>query len=113
MINELYQKERNYERSIFGEYRDDSSLSFPSFLLFLEEYVKKARAAYVGKWDKDLPPWLKTCVEYENNGFAPVEAYEEIIKVMALAGAALETYAIIDPTKWRENLESDVAKWKE
>jgi len=111
-MKELYEKERDYERSIFGEYKNDPSLSFPSFLLFLEQYVQKAKAAYAGKWEKDLPPWLKTCVEYQNGGFAPVKAYEEVIKVMALAGAALETYANIDPKKWRENAKSDVLKWK-
>lgn len=112
-MKELYKKERNYERSVFGEYKDDPSLSFPSFLLFLERYVQEAKEAYVGKWDKDLPPWLEDCIEHHNGGFAPVKAYAEIIKVMALAGAALETYAIIDPTKWRENAESDALKWKE
>ena len=113
MIKDLYDKEREYERSVFGEYSDDPSLSFPSFLLFLEEYVRKAKQAYVGKWQKDLPPWLKTCVEHQNGGYAPVKAYEEIIKEMALAGAALETYAAIDVSKWRENAESDAQKWKE
>lgn len=112
-IMELYKKERNYERSVFGEYKDDPSLSFPSFLLFLEQYIQKAKASYVGKWDKDLPPWLPNCVEHINGGFAPVKAYEELIKVMALAGAALETYAAIDASKWRENGESDALKWKE
>lgn len=113
MINDLYKKEREYERSIFGEYANDPSLSFPSFLLFLEEYVKKAKEAYVGKWDKDLPPWLKTCIEHQNGGYAPVKAYEEVIKVLALAGAALETYSVIDPSKWRENAACDASKWKD
>jgi len=112
-VKDLYDKERNYERSVFGEYNDDPSLSFPSFLLFLEQYVQKAKAAYTGKWEKDLPPWLQTCVEHQNGGFAPVKAYEEVIKVMALAGAALETYAVIDSSKWREHGESDALKWKE
>lgn len=112
MINELYEKEREYERSVFGEYHNDPSLSFPSFLIFLEEYVKKAKKAYAGKWEKDLPPWLKGCKEHMNGGYAPVKAYEEVIKVMALAGAALETYTAIDPSKWRENAESDAEKWK-
>jgi hypothetical protein len=112
-INELYKKERDYERSVFGEYKDDPSLSFPSFLIFLEKYVQKAKAAYSGKWDKELPPWLNDCIEYHNGGVAPVEAYAEIIKVMALAGAALETYAVIDFSKWREHSESDALKWKE
>lgn len=113
MIKELYDKERDYERKVFGEYHNDPSLSFPSFLLFLEEYIKKAKAAYAGKWEKDLPSWLKTCAEHQCNGFAPVKAYEEVIKIMALAGASLETYAAIDPSKWREHAESDALKWKE
>lgn len=112
MINELYKKERDYEKSVFGEYRNDPSLSFPSFLIFLEQYVKKAKAAYAGKWEADLPPWLVNCKEHHNGGFAPVKAYEEVIKVMALAGAALESYTVIDPSKWRENAESDAEKWK-
>ena len=112
MINELYKKERDYERSVFGEYHDDPSLSFPSFLIFLEKYVKRAKEAYGGKWESELPPWLRGCKEHMNGGYAPVKAYEEVIKVMALAGAALEAYTIIDPSKWRENAESDAAKWK-
>lgn len=111
-IKDLYDKERSYEKRIFGEYKDDPSLSFPSFLLFLEQYVQKAKTAYTGKWEKDLPPWLETCVEHQNGGSAPVKAYEEIIKVMALAGAALETYAIINATQWRNNAENDAMKWK-
>ncbi len=78
-----------------------------------EQYIKKAKAAYAGKWEKDLPPWMETCIEHQNGGFAPVQAYEEIIKVIALAGAALETYSVIDVSKWRENVESDISKWKE
>jgi hypothetical protein len=113
MINELYEKEREYERSIFGEYGNDPSLSFPSFLLMLEEYVKKAKEAYVGKWEKDLPPWLVGCKEHMNSGYAPVKAYEEVIKVLALSGAALETYAAINPKRWRENADTERKKWKE
>jgi len=112
-IKKLYDKERDYERCAFGEYKDIKSLSFPSFIIFLEEYIKKAKTAYAGKWEKDLPPWMVTCIEYEKTGVAPVKAYEEIIKVLALAGAALETYAVIDADKWRENPESDAIKWKE
>jgi len=112
MIKKLYDKEREYERKIFGEYHNNPSLSFPSFILFIEEYVRKAKEAYAGKWEKELPPWLENCTEHENCGSAPVKAYEEIIKVLALAGAALETYSIIDPDKWREDSESDISKWK-
>jgi len=112
-MHNLYQKERDYERHVFGEYSQDKSLNFASFLIFLEQYIKKAKKAYCGKWDDELPPWLKMCDEFENHGVAPTKAYEEIIKVMALAGAALETYAVIDSSKWREHPERDALKWKD
>jgi hypothetical protein len=53
-----------------------------------------------------------SCSEYKNHKVAPVKAYEQLIKVMALAGAALEAYADIDPEKWRQNPEKDGEKWK-
>jgi len=111
-IINIYQKEREYEHSVFGNYADDKSLSFPSFLLFLEQYIEKAKKAYTEKWETELPPWLLSCAEFENHGVAPVKAYEEIIKVLALAGAALETYALLDPSEWRANAEKDALKWK-
>ena len=95
-MHNLYQKERDYERHVFGEYSQDKSLNFASFLIFLEHYIKKAKKAYTGKWDHNLPPWLVSCSEFNNHGVAPTKAYEEIIKVMALAGAALESSADID-----------------
>jgi len=109
---ELYRKERDYEKHVFGEYSKVPSLSLPSFLIFLKEYCDRALTAYAGKWETDLPDWLITCKEFEQNGSAPVKVYEEIIKIMALAGAALETYAKIDPDKWRQDLEADISKWK-
>jgi len=112
-IHDLYDKERQYECQVFGNYKDISSLSFPSFIIFLEQYIEKAKKAYSGKWDKELPEWLKTCKEFEQHGTAPVKAYEELIKVMTLAGAALETYSDIDSSKWRENSENDALKWQE
>ncbi len=108
----LYRKERDYETRVFGEYAEVEALNFASFLLFLKEYVDKALVAYTGKWDTELPPWLVNCKEYHQDGSAPVKAYEEVIKIMALAGAALETYADIDPEKWRDDLEADLSKWK-
>jgi len=92
-IINLYYKERDYEVKVFGDYSDDKSLSFPSFLLFLKRYVDKAIEAYTGKWERELPPWLESCE--------------------ALAGAALETYTNINAEKWRENPEEDSKKWKD
>lgn len=110
-IMKLYFKEREYEIKIFGEYENDKSLSFPSFLLFLKTYIDKAIEAYTGKWERSLPPWLITCKEFENHGVAPIKAYEEVIKIMALSGAALETYTQIDANRWRENPDEDLKKW--
>ena len=111
-IFSLYEKERNYETSVFGDYSRVLPLNLASFIIFLETYVNKVKAAYTGKWEDELPPWLKTCKEYEQNGNAPVKAYEEIIKIMALAGATLEAYTEIDVSKWREDIEADSQKWK-
>lgn len=109
----LYEKEREYETRIFGNYAEVEALNFASFLLFLNEYIDKALIAYTGKWDTELPPWLVNCKEFQQDGSAPVKAYEEVIKIMALAGAALETYANIDPERWREDLEMCLSKWKD
>lgn len=111
-IMSLYVKERKYQEMLFGKYEDDKSLSFPSFLIFLKNYVDKALQAYSGKWERDLPPWLLNCLEYKNNNVAPVKAYEEVVKIIALAGAALETFSQIDVDKWREIPEKDIEKWK-
>lgn len=110
-IHDLYEKEREYERCVFGNYKDIESLSFPSFIIFLEQYIEKAKKAYTEKWQTELPPWMKACAEFDQHEAAPVKAYEEIIKVMALAGAALETYTVIDSSKWREHPEVEAKKW--
>lgn len=111
-IVKLYEKEREYQNDVFGDYRKITTLSFPSFLIFLEIYLNKAKEAYAGKWTKNLPAWLISCAE-SNDGTSPAKAYEEVVKIMALAGAALETYAEIDITKWRETAELDRLKWEE
>jgi hypothetical protein len=110
---ELYKKERDFETCVFGEYSKVESLNFASFLIFLDKYIKKALDAYTGKWDKELPPWLLNCEEFQKEGSAPVKAYEEVIKIMALAGAALETYTEINPERWREDLEAAIRKWRD
>ncbi|MHA1802254.1 MAG: hypothetical protein ACTSWJ_11000 [Candidatus Heimdallarchaeaceae archaeon] len=111
-IMELYLKERDYQSKIFGDYKTDKSLSFPSFIIFLQTYIKEIELYYTKKWQTDLPEWMLNCAEYRNHKVAPVKAYEQLIKVMALAGAALEAYAEIDPEKWRQNPHQDGEKWK-
>jgi len=105
-ILEIYQKEREYQRRMFGEYSELRSLNFASFLVFIEKYLQKAKAAYCDQWlpKEKFPRWLKDCEELKN-GTAPVKAYEEVIKIMALAGALLETYTDLVPKHWRREEE--------
>jgi len=111
-IIEIYRRERDYQSMCFGNYKDVKSLNFGSFLQFIEAYLERSKKAYSGKWDRQLPEWLSDCEEMKE-GSAPVEAYEQIIKVMALCGAALETYATLCPYEWRKDPENDGQKWKE
>ena len=111
-IIEIYRREREYQRSCFGEYTDIKSLNFASFLNFIRIYLQKAEKAYSGKWDQELPPWLLSCKEMEE-GSAPIEAYEELIKVFALAGAALETFTDLYPYQWRIDPEEGQRKWRD
>ena len=108
---QLYQRERAYQSCCFGEYSDLQSLNFASFLVFIEEYLAKAKKGYCGKWDdlENQPPWLLSSKEM-TEGSAPAEAYEELVKVFTLAGAALETFANIDPEEWRNDPEES-KKW--
>jgi hypothetical protein len=110
-IIDLYLKERLYETSVFGEYRSQKALNLASFLTFIEQYIRKAREKYCGPWQSDKPPWLKDCIELEDGQFAPIGAYEELIKIFALSGAALETYTEIDVEEWRK--EGVKKKWRE
>jgi len=102
-IFELYSKEREYQKQIFGDFKDNSTLNLASFLVFVDKYLKKAVSSYSDKWHSNLPYWLITCREYELQNTAPVTSYEELIKVFALAGAALEAFVEIDPSSWRED----------
>lgn len=110
-LMEIYRRERDYQKCCFGEYKDIGSLNFASFLLFIEQYLKKAKEGYCGPWQKQLPDWLSACKEMEE-GSAPIEAYEQLIKVFVLAGAALETFADVSPPNWRDNADEDGQKWK-
>jgi hypothetical protein len=107
-----YLKEREYETSIFGRYEDLRSLNFASFILFLEIYIDKIKKAYADTWDTEMPWWMTKCKEMEESGEAPIKAYEELVKLFTLAGAALETYTQLDPRMWRRNAEDDMKKWK-
>jgi hypothetical protein len=106
----LYEKEREYQNEVFGEYKSNPSLNLGSFLLFIDNTLQKAKKYYVSKWTNDLPPWLLTSSEYLSQESAPANTYEELIKIFALAGAALESYAAIDSSKWREEGVKD--KWR-
>lgn len=108
-LYDLYEKERAYQRKLFGNYVDNPALNFGSFILFLDRYIAKIKKSYVNAWDKNLPPWLLECSEYNLQGTAPVEAYEELIKLFTLAGAALEIYTNINLSEWRTGGPKD--KW--
>jgi len=109
-IIKLYEKEREYQNNIFGDYKHNPSLNLSSFLLFLDNYLQRAKNNYTSKWTNDLPMWLLSSKEMFEQGSCPADCYEELIKIFTLAGAALETYAAIDVPKWRENGIKD--KWK-
>ena len=112
-LKALYDKEREYQLHAFEkEYADMPEFNPASFLLFLERYTNQARDDYVGQWERNLPLWLNTTYEHENCGLTPVNFYADIIKIFALAGALLETYANIDPVDWRVNPDEDAKKWK-
>jgi len=111
-IIELYKKERQYEEIIFGDYSIDPALNVSSLLLIIETYLEKAKKAYVSNWSHELPDWLISAKEndYGNKvSTVPVGSYEELIKVHALSGAALEAFTDIDPNHWREDGIKD--KW--
>jgi small-conductance mechanosensitive channel len=110
-IIKLYEKERDYQKSVFGEYKNNPSLNLGSFLLFLDNYLQKSKKYYVSKWTDNPPLWMLSSREFLSQGSCPSDAYEELIKIFALAGAALESYAAIDVSKWRENGIKE--KWKD
>ena len=105
----LYEKERQYQIKVFGDYKDNPSLNISSFLLFLENYLDKANKLYASKWTNTPPPWLVSSKELVQQGSCPASTYEELIKIFVLAGAALESFTAIDPNKWREEGVKD--KW--
>ena len=109
-IIRLYMKERKYQSQIFGDYKNNPKFNIATFILFIEQYLDKAKESYVNVWTSELPCWLNKCNESENNSTAPVEAYESLIKAFVLAGAALEAFTDIDVSKWRNDGIKE--KWK-
>lgn len=105
-VIELYKKEREYEESIFGDYGLDPNLNVASLILIIEESLKKAKKSYVSKWQYSIPDWLilaKESGSIDKPNTVPVKTYEELIKIFALAGAALEAFTEINPSLWRDN----------
>ena len=111
-INQLYNKEREYQLRVFGDYKNIKSLNLASFLILIKNYLEKAEKYYSGPWSKELPPWLNNCQEFYDEGSAPVETYEELIKIFALTGAALETYAEFNLDEWRKDITEKLKKWE-
>jgi hypothetical protein len=111
-VCKLYAKEREYQNCAHGDYHNIESLNLGSFLVLIEEYLNKAKKSYSGPWKQELPDWLNNCRENILQGAAPVETYEELIKVFTLAGAALETYAEINLSEWRKDIKEDLKKWE-
>lgn len=111
-LEELLHKEREYELKVFGSYKNYKCFNVVSFITFIEEYLNRCKQSYSSKWERNLPEWLLNCKEFQEQGTAPVEVYECLIKIMALAGAALETFTEINVDQWRKNLEPK-DKWLE
>ena len=105
-VMELYQKERDYQSNVFGQ---NSSFNVASFIIFAKRYLEKAEKSYVENWTSNLPDWLETCKEYQDQNTAPVETYGYLIKTMALIGQALELNSTIIPEEWRK--EGVKEKW--
>jgi len=101
-ILDLYCKEREYQKKIFGDYKNNPVFSVSSFLVFLNQYIQKAMNEYAERWDIIFPEWFVASQESEVQGTAPVGVYEALIKLHALSGAALETFVTIDVERWRE-----------
>lgn len=104
---ELLEKELNYQKSIFGDYKNDPNLNVASLILLIRTYLDKAEKAYGSKWKHEMPDWLIRVKEQGDDELSskpsPVETYEDLIKVFALSGAALLSFTNIDPDHWRED----------
>ena len=82
-VFKLYEKEREYQDKKFGGEENDTKYGVGGFLVFINKYLNDAMVSL-------------TSSEIE-------DALNEIVKIMALAGSALENFGDIDVEKWREN----------
>ena len=112
-VLDLFIKERDYQTSVFGNYQNNPTLNLASFITFLKIYLSKVEKSYTGVWTSadEFPKWLKGTVESDIGATSPVNSYENLIKLMALAGAALEAYVEVDINEWRNNPTIDGKKW--
>jgi len=106
-------KELDYQKTIFGDYKEDENMNIASLILIIEKYLNKAKESYISQWKHELPDWCLRLKEQGDTNLspqpAPIGTYEELIKVFALTGAALEAFTNIDPEHWREDGIKD--KW--
>jgi len=108
----LVAKEMEYQRRVFGDYGDLKALNLASHMIFQEDYMKRAKQAYVQSWTTDLPPWMLNCKEVQLQRSAPVLTYEAIIKNAALHMSCLKANLMADPIMWRSDGKIN-NKWKE
>lgn len=106
---EMYIREREYQKEVFGDYSDNPALNFASFITFLDLYLQKVKNSYCDKWDENPPAWIMSTPEFKSIGMTPSNAYEHLIKLFVLAGAALEQIDV-NPTEWRK--DGINPKWK-
>lgn len=109
LVRDIYLKEREYQKRIFGNQKGNEAMNVSSFLTFLQSYIDKASKSYCEKWNNNLPDWLIQCREFSLQKTAPVKTYSYLIKILALTGAALEFFTDINVNEWRN--EEPNTKW--
>ena len=108
----LIAKEMEYQRRVFGDYKDLKALNLASHLIFQESYLNRAKDAYVQKWTADIPAWMLNCRELQIQCSAPVLTYDAIIKNAALNLSCLKANLSANPAMWRADGKIN-DKWKD
>jgi len=109
-VFELYKKEREYEKKIFGLYKDNPIITPALISILIGNYCQKLMSGFSEPWSEELPEWMNNCYEMEKQGSVPLNVYEVLIKIFALSGAILEEFTEIDYEKWRNGTIKN--KWK-